>query len=74
MSRFAGVCLLDNPYSIDGIYDYVIPEELAGDISAGCFVTVPFGTANGHRLALVVELRDTSAYKEAKSILSVCPE
>ncbi len=74
LSRFAGVCLLDNPYSIDGIYDYVIPEELAGEISAGSFVTVPFGTANGRRLALVVELRDTSIYKEAKSILSVCPE
>ena len=74
MNRYAGVCLLDNPYSIDGIYDYVIPEELAGEISAGSFVTVPFGTANGRRLALVVELRDTSAYKEAKSIHSVCPE
>ena len=74
MNRYAGVCLLDNPYSIDGIYDYVIPEELAGEISAGSFVTVPFGTANGRRLALVVELRDTSAYKEAKSIYSVCPE
>ncbi len=74
MSRYAGVCLLDNPYSIDGIYDYVIPEELVGEISAGSFVTVPFGTANGRRLALVTELRDTSAYKEVKSILSVCPE
>ena len=74
MSRFAGVCLLDNPYSIDGIYDYVIGEELAGDISAGSFVTVPFGTANARRLALVVELKDTSLYKEAKSIISVCPE
>ena len=74
MSRFAGVCLLDNPYSIDGIYDYVIPEELAGDISAGSFVTVPFGTANQRRLALVTEIKDHSAYKEAKSILSVCPE
>ena len=74
MNRYAGVCLLDNPYSIDGIYDYVIPEELAGEISAGSFVTVPFGTANQRRLALVVELRDTSAYKEAKSIYSVCPE
>ncbi len=74
MSRYAGVCLLDNPYSIDGIYDYVIPEELAEDISAGSFVTVPFGTANQRRLALVVELKDTSPYKEAKSILSVCPE
>lgn len=74
MNRYAGVCLLDNPYSIDGIYDYVIPEELAGEISAGSFVTVPFGTANGRRLALVTEIRDHSAYKEAKSILSVCPE
>ena len=74
MSRFAGVCLLDNPYSIDGVYDYVIPEELAGEISAGSFVTVPFGTANGRRLALVTEIRDTSLYKEAKSIHSVCPE
>ena len=74
MSRFAGVCLLDNPYSIDGIYDYVIPDELAEEVSAGSFVTVPFGTANGRRLALVVELRDSSAYKEAKSLLSVCPE
>ena len=74
MSRFAGVCLLDNPYSIDGIYDYVIPEELAEDVSAGSFVTVPFGTANQRRLALVVELRDTSPYKEAKSLQSVCPE
>ncbi len=74
MSRFAGVCLLDNPFSIDGIYDYVIPEELAESISAGSFVTVPFGTANQRRLALVTELRDTSPYKEAKSIHSVCPE
>ena len=38
LSRFAGVCLLDNPFSIDGVYDYVIPEELAGAISAGSFV------------------------------------
>ena len=74
MSRFAGVCLLDNPFSIDGIYDYVIPEELAEEVSAGSFVTVPFGTANQRRLALVVELRDTSPYKEAKSLQSVCPE
>ena len=74
MSRYAGVCLLDNPFSIDGIYDYVIPEELAEVISAGSFVTVPFGTTNVRRLALVMDTRDTSAYKEAKSILSVCPE
>lgn len=71
--RYAGVCLLDNPFHIDGIYDYRVPEELDGDVLPGTFVTVPFGTANRKRLALVTELRDTSAYKEHKAVISVCP-
>lgn len=72
--RYAGVCLLDNPFPIDGAYDYRIPEELAEDIRPGVFVTVPFGTANRRALALVREVRDSSDYPELKSILSVCPE
>ena len=71
---FAGVCLLDNPFAIDAVYDYRIPEELAQEIRAGVFVTVPFGTANHRRLALVCEVREQSAYAEHKAILSVCPE
>ena len=70
----AGVCLLDNPYPIDGIYDYQIPVELEVDVKPGVFVTVPFGITNHRRLALVVEVRDHSAYKELKMIDSVCPE
>ncbi len=70
----AGVCLLDNPFPIDGIYDYRIPEELAEEVAPGAFVTVPFGMSNHRRLALVREVRDHSAYKELKSIVSVCPE
>ena len=70
----AGVCLLDNPFAIDGIYDYRIPEELADEIREGVFVTVPFGTSNRRALALVREVRDHSAYPELKPILSVCPE
>ena len=31
----AGVCLLDNPFPIDGIYDYRIPEELDAEIEVG---------------------------------------
>ena len=49
----AGVCLLDNPFAIDGIYDYRIPEELESDVIPGVFVTVPFGMSNQRRLALV---------------------
>ena len=70
----AGVCLLDNPFPIDGIYDYRIPEELAEDIRPGVFVTVPFGTANRRALALVREVRDRSEYPELKAITAVCPE
>ena len=71
---FAGVCLLDNPYAIDGIYDYQIPPHLAEEVVTGAFVTVPFGVSNRRLIGLVVELRDCSKYKEHKLIESVCPD
>ena len=70
----AGVCLLDNPFAIDGVYDYRIPTHLAADVHPGVFVTVPFGTANRRALALVREVREHSAYPDLKEIVSVCPE
>ena len=74
MSGFAGVSLLDTPFPIDGVYDYRIPSELREDVRVGSFVTVPFGTANHRRLALVRELKDATEYAEAKAIVAVCPE
>ncbi len=74
MSNFAGVSLLENPFSIDGIYDYRIPVEIEAAVKPGAFVTVPFGTSNHRRLALVVEVKDTSAYRETKSVIGVCPD
>ena len=71
---YAGVCILDNPYHIDGIYDYEIPVELGDSVTPGRLVTVPFGVRNHVRLALVTELREQSAYQEMKFIRSVCPE
>lgn len=67
----AGVCLLDNPFPIDGEYDYRIPEELLGEVFPGRFVSVPFGTANHKRQALVMRLKETSDYKDLKPIFSV---
>lgn len=72
--RYAGVCLLENPYQIDGIYDYRIPVEMEESVVPGSFVTVPFGTANRIRLALVMETRGQSAYPETKEIRTLCPE
>ncbi len=73
-AEVAGVCLLDNPFPIDGIYDYRIPSELDGQVVVGAFVTVPFGTANHRRLALVCRLREASPYRDLKPIVSVCPQ
>ncbi len=66
--------MLENPYSIDGVYDYAIPPELASEIVPGAFVTVPFGTANHRRHGLVVQVKDKSDYEELKRIATVCPE
>ena len=74
IDKIAGVCLLDNPFAIDGIYDYRVGPEIADDVRPGVFVTVPFGTANHRRLALVCEVRDHSKYSELKPIVSVCPD
>ncbi|MBQ1962497.1 MAG: hypothetical protein II369_00075, partial [Clostridia bacterium] len=68
----AGVCLLDNPFPIDGIYDYWIPSELEQDVRVGVFVTVPFGVANHRRLGLVMEVRNETAYADLKPIFAVC--
>lgn len=73
-AEVAGVCLLDNPFPIDGIYDYRIPSELSGQLAVGAFVTVPFGTANHRRLALVCRLTESSAYRDLKPIFSICPQ
>ena len=68
-SCIAGVCLLDNPFPIDGVYDYRIPEELCEDVRPGVFVTVPFGTANHRRTGLVCEVRERSDYEELKTVV-----
>ncbi len=69
----AGVCILDNPFAIDGTYDYWIPEELAEDMRPGVFVTVPFGIRNVRRLGLVREVRMSSDYKDLKAVDAICP-
>ena len=72
--QFAGVCLLDNPYHIDGTYDYAIPAEMRESVTPGVFVTVPFGVRNQLRTGLVAEVREHSAYQDTKLIRAVLPE
>ena len=74
MSAYAGIHLLDTPYSIDNVFDYYIPPELRDGISVGDFVTVPFGVSNRKRIGLVVSLKETpeDTKIDYKSVLGVC--
>ncbi len=74
---YAGVFLLDIPYSADRMYDYYIPPDLRDTAVPGAFVVVPFGGGNRRQSALIAELHDTTELKRTKPLLSVqhsvCP-
>ena len=74
MSEYAGIYLLDAPYSIDYAFDYYIPPDLRRDILCGDFVTVPFGTANRAKLGIVAALKNSpeNSSIDYKPVLSVC--
>ena len=68
---YAGVYLLDAPYAIDRVYDYLIPRSLCDVVHRGSFVTVPFGNGNRKHLALVADIKDESPFPKHKPILAV---
>ena len=70
---YAKVVILDMPYCVDRPYDYFIPHDLREFVSAGSFVTVPFGNGNKRLMALVTELCAKPDYADTKPIISVCP-
>ena len=72
--EYASVYLLDNPYCIDCIYDYFIPLELRGEVSAGRFVAVPFGRGNRKQMAVVKELSHCPSFSDVKPIAEVCTD
>ena len=72
--EYASVYILDNPYCIDSTYDYFIPAEMRQDITRGSFVMVPFGKGNRKQTALVAGFCAAPAYKNIKSIFSICED
>ena len=72
--EYAKVYILDVPYCIDGTYDYFIPLEMRSDISAGDFVTVPFGRGNRKQMAVVRELHHCPSYGDIKPIADICTD
>lgn len=73
---YAGVYLLDAPFSIDRAFDYYVPLTLKADVRAGSFVTVPFGGANRRKIGLVASVGEKAqcAAENIKPVISVCPD
>ena len=80
VARYCGVHILDNPFSIDGVFHYFIPPYMADAVVRGAFVTVPFGRGNRKQLAVVVSVGDASELprdlpaERVKPIDGVCRE
>ena len=55
--------------AISGIFDYIVPEELAPHLQSGCLVTAPFG--NQTVQGIVLELADSSSIPNLKPILDL---
>ena len=70
--KYAGVYLLDAPFSLDREYDYMIPQGL--DIAPGDFVGLPFGNGNRRRIALVTSVKDSTEVPDnkVKPLLAKC--
>jgi len=55
--------------AISGVFDYIVPAELAPHIQAGCLVTAPFG--NQTVQGIIVELTESSPIQNPKTILDL---
>lgn len=76
-ATLVGVALDKTTYSFDKVYDYLVPEQLADKVKAGCRVTVPFGRSNYKRQAMVIYIKteeiNTAKYKPIITLLDEQP-
>lgn len=63
----AKIVLNRSAHATDGVYDYIIPQNMK--ISLGMRVVVPFGFGNKTEEGYVVEIAEKSEFKKLKSII-----
>ena len=64
----AKVALSGTPFSIDKLYDYLIPSGLEKDAAPGKRVSVPFAKGNRRQEGVVFSLAESSAFEKLKPI------
>ena len=63
---YANIIIDISHESVDRVFQYRVPGELAGKIRAGSQVYIPFGAGNKTRKGYVVELTETPEFDEAR--------
>lgn len=66
MEKYANVIIDISHEKVDKTFQYRIPERLAGKLTAGCGVRVPFGRGDHLRSAYVIELTDEAEFDVEK--------
>ena len=69
MAVIAKVAVQAATYAIDKVYDYLLPEELPGQV--GCRVLVPFGRGNRLSEAMILSLHQAVPDKPLKAVRSL---
>ncbi len=64
----AKVALSGTPFSIDKLYDYLVPARLEGEAAPGKRVSVPFARGNRRQEGMVFALAESSALEKLKPI------
>jgi primosomal protein N' (replication factor Y) len=64
----ARVALSGAVYSIDKLYDYLVPERLEADAAVGKRVSVPFAKGNRRQEGMVFALEEKSSFPRLKPI------
>ena len=73
---YADVIIDISHEAIDRVFQYIIPEELEGDVTVGCQVNIPFGRGNSMRKGYVIGISEKAEYDRdrMKPITSVCTD
>ena len=72
MAVIAKVAVQAATYAIDKVYDYLLPEEVGGQM--GCRVLVPFGRGNRLTEAMILSLHQAVPDKPLKAVRSLLDE
>ena len=72
--KVAKVAVSGVPFRLDKPFDYSIPESMAGRISPGMRVEVPFTNANRSTEGIILALAQSSVFEKLKPVSSVLDE